>query len=919
MVNITSYKTIRGLDLNSNGFVPVPGKDFGSKNSTVIADNCVLSRQRMIGNRKGFDYFGATTPNRVDGFAEYQSTIIEHESDGSLFRRDPTTGTRNTYSGNFIPPSPYRFDSSVGRGSLFFTSTQGTQKIDAVANNPIRAGLTKGLDTRGSVTGTGNGFMNGFSKVAYRITWTRTDANNQTLRSDVSTRFIVTNNTRLSTTITSAAGTATATTASAHGFTTGDTILIAGAVQTPYNGSVVITVTGATTFTYVVAGGPVSPATGAITSEKANNVSLTFSVPADVRTGDSYEVWRTITKDASNADPGDDCFLVSRTVNVTAASATVTFVDVTLDTIISAGTPLYTNATQEGALQGNSRPPVCSAIATYKDFTIYANSALDHQITISMLASINFIQSPTASFSTLILTDGTGSRTYTCAGAENVSTQTWQQFTGGISNAANIENTTRSICHVINGDTSGRWYAEYSSGINDNPGIFRVWARNPISGPVWFQASTTTTGNQFSPAIPTSGQTVITSNDARVNRMFISKFQSPDHVPILNFIDCGRLDQPILRVLTSREALYVIKSDGIYYVNGLNLPFSLIELDLTCRCIAPASAVQLNNVIYMLSNQGVVKVSLSGVTVISFDIEPIVMVKTLALSNLAAQAFAIANESERHYILYLPQVNGDTSATNAYIFHTFISEWVRWTNPASAGIALNSNYTLYLSSGLENAILKERRNGDNTDYSDQALAVTVTGQTALVVTVTWASGVYQPSPGLTLHQGASISKVLSVALVTGITWNFTIDRTVSYSNGAATARLPIFSQVRLSANPLGEIGQSKSIYEVAFILDSDSATMATLEVATNEAPVFNQYTISRILTAGWGSAGWGETPWGDVESAAKTVPWAIDLPIPDCTGESVQSGWYHSVSQEQWIIAQVSVTYDRLAEYEVTQ
>lgn len=60
--------------------------------------------------------------------------------------------------------------------------------------------------------------------------------------------------------------TATATTSSAHGFSTGDRRTIVGAAQDAYNGTFVIAVTGATTFTYtVVSGTPATPATGTIT------------------------------------------------------------------------------------------------------------------------------------------------------------------------------------------------------------------------------------------------------------------------------------------------------------------------------------------------------------------------------------------------------------------------------------------------------------------------------------------------------------------------------------------------------------------------------------------------------------------------------------------------------------------------------
>ena len=52
------------------------------------------------------------------------------------------------------------------------------------------------------------------------------------------------------TTLTSSGTTATAT-VTAHGYTTGADVTIAGATQTEYNGEYSITVTGANTFTYV--------------------------------------------------------------------------------------------------------------------------------------------------------------------------------------------------------------------------------------------------------------------------------------------------------------------------------------------------------------------------------------------------------------------------------------------------------------------------------------------------------------------------------------------------------------------------------------------------------------------------------------------------------------------------------------------
>jgi hypothetical protein len=62
-------------------------------------------------------------------------------------------------------------------------------------------------------------------------------------------------------TITHVGTTATLTTASAHGLVTGNQVTITGATESNYNGTYIITVTGTTTFTYVMASAPTSDAT----------------------------------------------------------------------------------------------------------------------------------------------------------------------------------------------------------------------------------------------------------------------------------------------------------------------------------------------------------------------------------------------------------------------------------------------------------------------------------------------------------------------------------------------------------------------------------------------------------------------------------------------------------------------------------
>lgn len=71
-------------------------------------------------------------------------------------------------------------------------------------------------------------------------------------------------------------GTATATTAAAHGITNGDTFLttISGALVAAYSGTFLATATGTDTFTYSVPTGTTSPATGTITYTERNVAEL---------------------------------------------------------------------------------------------------------------------------------------------------------------------------------------------------------------------------------------------------------------------------------------------------------------------------------------------------------------------------------------------------------------------------------------------------------------------------------------------------------------------------------------------------------------------------------------------------------------------------------------------------------------------
>jgi hypothetical protein len=121
---------------------------------------------------------------------------------------------------------------------------------------------------------------------------------------------------RAVTSITRTSNTATVTTGATNPFITGQSVRISGANEAAYNGVVMITVTGTTTFTYSVAGAPATPATGTIvtgrglaavvSNESTAPSGITFTIPtAESPDGISF----------GQIDPGEvAAFWIKRTI-----------------------------------------------------------------------------------------------------------------------------------------------------------------------------------------------------------------------------------------------------------------------------------------------------------------------------------------------------------------------------------------------------------------------------------------------------------------------------------------------------------------------------------------------------------------------------------------------------------------------------
>lgn len=216
---------------------------------------------------------------------------------------------------------------------------------------------------------------------------------------------------------------------------------------------------------------------------------------------------------------------------------------------------------------------------------------------------------------------------------------------------------------------------------------------------------------------------VVSDNSVNPNRVYFSKIQQPEAVPLVNYIDIGPRDKAIQRILALRDSLIVLKEDGVYIISGSAAPnFSVRLSDSSALTFAPDTATNLNNLIYVLTSQGVVTVSETGVGVISRNIENKIQEIANAKFNYKLMSWGMSSESDRCYLIWLPEKTTDLYATQAFRYNTFTRTWTRWTKPANCGVVSPADDKIYLgdSSGRP-YVLKERKNFERQDLADREI------------------------------------------------------------------------------------------------------------------------------------------------------------------------------------------------------
>lgn len=296
----------------------------------------------------------------------------------------------------------------------------------------------------------------------------------------------------------------------------------------------------------------------------------------------------------------------------------------------------------------------------------------------------------------------------------------------GPSTSQQLEQVAISTIDVINGDNSGFIYGFYQSGPETIPGKMLFEQRSTTGAAFWFY---TLDGieSQFNPTIgltATDKQTIST-NEVRPNRVYYSKYQQPEAVPLVNYFDVGPRDKRIQRIIALRDALFIFKEEGIYRVTGDVSPFTIQDFDSSVFIRGIDSAKALNNQIYALTSQGVITVTDTGVEVISRNIENIFTQITRPGYAYETATFGVAYETDRAYLLFTVQNKEDTTATICYRYNTFTKTWTSWDMSKTCGLVKFQDDKLYLGPSDIPYIEQQRKNLEITDYADREYELSI--------------------------------------------------------------------------------------------------------------------------------------------------------------------------------------------------
>ncbi len=486
--------------------------------------------------------------------------------------------------------------------------------------------------------------------------------------------------------------------------------------------------------------------------------------------------------------------------------------------------------------------------------------------------------------------------------------------------AVQIANSAYYLVKAIN-RSSAILYANYSSTFDESPGkirfetkgflLFTVYIKQSVAG---VQPFLTPLPNSFSTGVQVSFE-----KDVLPNAIMVSKINEPEAVPVLQFFPAGAENQDIKRIFTLRDSEVILKEDGIFRMSGDTInDFQITVIDATVHCLSSVGACALNNLVHTISNQGLIQISENSVKIISRRIDDVIQPLLVAPTAMEI-ACAAGFETQRSFYFSVPSnINGIAPVT--YIYNVLNECWFD-TPRIFRNMCVGPSDTAFAILGEEaNLLLRQRKSGNATDYSDNfsvcSVTATSTGSTTAGVLVTGGTP-RVPAVGDVILYNSALNRIVAVTPSPGIYLVTFMDGTNIPTSATECIMYEAFqSIVKFSPFHAGQVGREKFFAQIQFHLRQPVITNLLIQFST-ETYVDSGNTdwdttnVSGALQ-GWGYEPWGLFPWGMTESItlrAGTLPSMIIrtlVPFYAARSTFIQAKFTHSEAAEPMLMQAVS-------------
>lgn len=844
----------------------------------LTADNIVIDQPNVAKSRRGFKKYN-TQPDPIRSMATYNSNLLAFTDEDLLV--DNGSGTYISLSSSVKSPlQSKKFHYVESNKNFYFCDENGVYKLDSLSSTPKLAGVPQSLQIT--------------SVDAKSVPVTITSDGNQSVDVDSVPSEVVVGSLlvqgSVSKVITSISGTTINYASPDVTFSTGDAsvVLLGTAVENLKQVAYRVLFGYKDLNNNLLLGAPSDRKIFQNISGITENVVGRFPIPKGIDTTFFYQVYRSTATDydpLSNIDvtPDDELQLIIESP-VTAsdiANQYIEFFDSTPDSLM--GAYLYTNEAQEGITQSNYQPPLCKDVALYKNCVFYANTKSLATFSASLLGT----NANTDSNYVLYPDDWIkiGDITFT---AKTTPTDNSHFLLVDNGNPAeDIEDTIKNFIDCVNNfqpatpsDPECKVYAFYSSSDSDIVGKFTLQAKSNSIDDV---AVSTNKPNAFSPIL----QNATVKSESNKNRVYFSKPQQPEAVPILNYIDVGSANYEIKRIVALRDSLFILKTDGIYRISGESAnSFTCKLFDGTTKIIASETAVAFNNMVYCVADQGIITISETGVSIISMPIENDLF-ELSEYSNFATLSFAVAYGSDRKYILFVPSDSTDTTCTQAYIYNSYTSSFVRWTLSNSCGVVRPNEEKqgeLFLGT-VDGVTYKERKTFTLEDYCDDEYDVVITSSTPYQVVLQSIPSEVQV--GFTLRQDRLSSVIEAIDTDTNtLTLSnnniYEIYDPLESTDGKAVIYTPIRKTIEWYPITCNNPSFFKHFREITFMFLDARFRDLSFDVYTDSSPDKENTVIKATSLYAWGFGQWGAFAWGGDVGGRQAIRSYIPLEKSRC-------------------------------------